>query len=108
MATKNKIIKIDIEKSMPKVFEYKKYKNDGVMIFSILENNQEVDLSDYTARIYCQTHNKSFSVQCNITNNTVEFPLTEDIFLEKGTVSFEIVFVGKSQRVTTFRMYLKI
>lgn len=108
MAIKNKIIKIDIEKSIQKVFEYKRYKDDGTMFFSILEDNQEVDLSGYTAKVYCQSHNKIFSIQCNILNNIVEFPLTEDISLEKGVVSFEIVFTNKRQKVTTFRMYLKI
>ncbi len=109
MKIKDKTIKIDIEKSTPKTLKYENYKDDESIKFLILENNREVDLSDYTAEIFFNSSKDDFfSIQCRVTKNVVEVPLTKVFHNKKGDFTFEIVFVGNGQRVTTFAMYLKI
>lgn len=103
---KENIIRIDIEKRINKNFKYSKYKENGMFIL-LLENGEDVDLSNYTAKVlFEKLGGDIFTINCNITNNVINVPL-QDIVLEKNEkISFEIVLTGKRQRVTTFRMCL--
>lgn len=107
MNKKNKVILIDIERNAPKSFKYEEYKKNNFIKFSILENNNEIDLSEYTAEIFFKLSNgNTSSVTCDIVENLVHLPLYKIPFEKGKNITFEIVFKGKKQRVTTFKMYL--
>ena len=85
---------------------FKKY---GFINFSIFEDGEEIDLSQYTATFFFKFPSKKIeSMGGEITNNMVVLPLSDDFFNEKGDTTFEIAFTGKKQKVTTFKMYLRV
>ena len=101
--------RIDIEKSIATVFKYKDYKEKGYIPIIILEDEEEVDLSNYKARVFFEISvDEILEKTCEITNNVIKIDLDKNIFIEKGKLPFEIVLDGNNQRVTTFKMYLKV
>lgn len=104
-----RVTRIDIEKSFFEVFKYRFYKDKKRIPIIILENEEVVDLSEYKAKVYFKFPNDNIlSFDCTIENNTVYIPLKDEYFTKEERVVFEIVFTGKEQIVTTFKMYLDI
>ena len=100
---------IDIDKSISQVFRYREFKNKGYIPIVILEDEEVVNLLGYGATVYFKFSNDDIrSFQCSIVNNVVQIPLKEECFKKTERVQFEIVFIGKEQVVTTFKMYLDI
>ena len=106
---KDNIISIGIEAKSHKILKYKDFKKYGFINFSIFEDGEEIDLSQYTATFFFKFPSKKIeSMGGEITNNMVVLPLSDDFFNEKGDTTFEIAFTGKKQKVTTFKMYLRV
>jgi hypothetical protein len=105
---KNKIIRIDIEKKRKEVFEYKKYREDNMLVFLIVEDGKIVDMKNYKGKVLFLLKDKIVEKDCQIENNQIKVLFYNDVILEKGIIPFEIVLEGNEQIVTTFRMFLKI
>lgn len=106
---KNNIIIIGIETNNRKIIKYEKFKDKGSINFLIFENGDKIDLSQYTATFYFKfPSGKVRSTKGEIINDMITLPLSDSFFDEKGDTIFEIVFLGKKQKVTTFKMYLRV
>ena len=99
--------RIDIEKSTGETFKQKDYKDKGFIPVIILENEEEVDLSNYRAKVLFEISNEEVDEkQCEIVDNVIKVNI-EDIGIINDSIPFEIILNGNNQRVTTFVMYLK-
>lgn len=104
-----RIITLDINKNILKKEKYKKYSTDNLLIVIIKENDKDVDLNGYTANVYFELPSgEVLTSPCNILNNQVNINLTNDLFLNKGKVYFEITLKNSIQKVTTFMTCLEI
>lgn len=104
-----RVTRIDIEKSFFEVFKYRFYKDKKRIPIIILENEEVVDLSEYKAKVYFKFPNDDILFfDCIIEKNILYIPLSDKYFTKEERVVFEIVFTGKEQIVTTFKMYLDI
>lgn len=105
----NKYRYIDIDKSISQVFKYREFKEKDYIPIVILEDEEVVNLSGYEAIVYFRFSSDNVkSFQCLIIDNVVQVPLKEEYLKKMERVLFEIVFIGKEQIVTTFKMYLDI
>jgi hypothetical protein len=100
---------LDIEKENIEILTYKLNEEESLLKIEIEENEKEVELSEYKAKVYFKLpNNELLSYSCKIINNKINIILEEKIFLKIGRVYFEIKLENKTQRVTTFLTYFKV
>lgn len=105
----DKLLILDIEKEPIEILEYEKNSESSLLEVIIEENEKEVELSEYKAKVYFKLpNNELLSYSCKIINNKINIILEEKIFLKIGRVYFEIKLENKTQRVTTFLTYFKV
>ena len=105
----DKTIILDINKNILKKEKYKRYSENSLLQVTIKENDNDVDLTNYTAKVYFELPNgEVLNFPCDIINNQVNVNLTNDLFLNKGNVYFEIILNNSIQKVTTFITCLEV
>ena len=105
----NKTIILDINKNILKKEKYKRYTESGLLQVIIKENDKDVDLTNYIAKVYFELPDKSIlNFPCDIVDNKVNINLISDLFLNKGNIYFEIILNNSIQKVTTFITCLEI
>ena len=104
-----RIITLDINKNILKKEKYKRYSENNLLKVIIKENDKDVDLIDYLAKVYFELPSgEVLNFPCEIIDNQVNINLINDLFLEKGKVYFEIILYNSKQKVTTFVNCLEI
>ena len=104
-----RIIILDINKNILKKERYRVYSKDSLLKVEIIENNKIVNLSSYIAKVYFELPNKEIiNRPCDIIDNKININLTEDLFINKGKIYFEIILDNSKQKVTTFLTCLEV
>ena len=104
-----KTIILDINKNILKKEKYKRYTENSLLQVIIKESGKDVDLTNYTAKVYFELPDNSIlNLPWDIVDNKVNINLISDLFLNKGNIYFEIILNNSIQKVTTFITCLEI
>ena len=107
---RERTITVDINKNYHKSLNYKQYDNNNVLNIIIKEDDNLVDITNYTARAFYQLPSKTV-IQRNTTKNgknTIKLKIDKVILAESGRISLEVVINNVDTVVTTFTLFIDV
>ena len=100
---------IDLNTKRYTVLKYKQYDNNVPIVFRIIENSQDVDLTGYTVgAFFYREDGNTYEKSTTISGANVTATIDNNITGIAGIVKVELVFVYNSKTVTSFSVYLDI
>lgn len=100
---------IDLNTKKYTVLKYKQYDNNVPIVFKIIENSQDVDLTGYTVgAFFYREDGNIYEKNTSISGANVTTTIDNNITGLSGIVKVELVFVYDSKTVTSFSVYLNI
>ena len=107
---RERTITVDINKNYHKSLNYKQYDNNNVLNIVIKEDDNLVDITDYTARAFYQLPSKTI-IQRNTTKNgknTIKLKIDNVVLAESGRIFLEVVINNVDTVVTTFTLFIDV